>query len=366
MRAPQLRDRLCTMETPLIIDVREACRPNRTGKGQWTFGLVAELLRRRTPVTLLTDSVVHPGWNEAWRSAVRIPGAGFRWHWNALRWLKKRPATIYVSPTSYVIPALAPPHMRCVTVIHDLVAFRKEPHDRKATIIERLTLPRVVRVRKQLCTTSESTKQDLLARYPEIDPATITPIFAGPSHPHPKPCNPDGKTILCIATLCPRKNQMRLIEAFSLLPPDLRNTHRLILAGGRGWNDGQIIHAARNTHGVEWLGYVDDGLYNTLLETCTVFALPSLYEGFGMQILDALQRGISVVTSDMGSLRELAKGAAMIVNPEDAGLIARGLETLLREWNMRQELAAKGRLRAALYSWSRTADLLLSHAGNVS
>lgn len=354
------------MEIPLIIDVREACRPNRTGKGQWTFGLVTELLKRRTPVTLLTDSVVHPGWNEPWCNAVRIPGAGFRWHWNALRWLKKHPATIYVSSTSYIIPALAPTHMRCVAVVHDLISFRKEPHDRKATIIERLTLPRIVHSGKQLCTISEATKQDLLARYPEIDPTSVTPIFAGPSHPHPKPCNPDGKTILCVATLCPRKNQMRLIEAFSLLPADLRNTHRLILAGGRGWRDGRIIYAARNTPGVEWLGYVDEGLYNTLLGACAVFALPSLYEGFGMQILDALQRGIPVMTSDRGSLRELAEGAAMIVNPEDAGSIARGLETLLRDESTRSELAAKGRRRAALYSWSRTADLLLSHAGNVS
>lgn len=354
------------METPLIIDVRAACRPNRTGKGQWTFGLVAELLRRRIPVTLLTDSVVRPEWNEARCNAVKIPGTGFRWHWNALQWLKKRPASIYVSPTSYVIPALAPSSMRCIAVVHDLIAFRKEPHDRKATMIERLTLPRIVRARKQVCTTSEATKQDLLARYPEFDPATITPIFAGPSHSNPEPCNPDGKTILCIATLCPRKNQMRLIEAFSLLPADLRHAHRLILAGGRGWRDGRIIHAARNTPGVEWLDYVDDGLYNKLLETCAVFALPSLYEGFGMQILDALQRGIPVLTSDRGSLRELAGGAAMIVNPEDAGSISRGLETLLRDGSMRSELAAKGRRRGALYSWSKTADLLLSHAGNVS
>ena len=81
-----------------------------------------------------------------------------------------------------------------------------------------------------------------------------------------------------------------------------------------------------------------------------------------MQILDALQRGIPVLTSDRGSLRELADGAALIVDPEDVGSISRGLETLLRDASVRSDLAEKGRQRAALYSWRRTVDTFLSFA----
>ncbi len=356
-------------QTSYVIDVREACRPGRTGKGQWTHGFVSELLQRKIPLTLLTDADVPGEWSSEGCAVVRISGTGLRWHWNVVRWLKKHPAVTYVSPTSYIVPAFAPRLVRCIPIIHDLIAFRGEPHDRKATTIERLLLPRVMRRCRNLCTISESTKHDLLARFSHLDAARMTPIFAGPSHPHPELSHPDGsalttsgKTILCIATLCPRKNQLRLIQAFAKLPDDLRNSHHLVLAGGRGWHDEEIVRAARSTPGVEWIGYVDAKGYDALLKSCTVFALPSLYEGFGMQILDALQRGIPVLTSDRGSLRELADGAALIVDPEDAGSISRGLESLLRDPSARANLAGKGRQRAALYSWKRTVDTFLSHA----
>ncbi|NOS66879.1 MAG: glycosyltransferase family 4 protein [Candidatus Peribacteraceae bacterium] len=344
----------------LVIDVREACRANRTGKGQWTYGFVCELLRRKIAVQLLSDCEVLPEWTKAGAEEVIISGKGFRWHWNVLQWLRRHPGVTYMSPTSYIVPAFAPRTVRCIPVIHDLIAFRNEPHDRKATLIERWTLPRVLRKCSRLCTVSESTKHDLLARYPSLEPSRVLPIFAGPLHPHPQKPHPDAKTILCVATLCPRKNQLRLIRAFASLPDDLRRSHQLILAGGRGWHDDEIVRIARETPGVEWRGYITGAQYESLLSTCAVFALPSLYEGFGMQILDALQRGIPVLTSDRGSLKELAEGAAMIADPECVECISRALDDLLRDTSLRSTLAEKGRQRAALYSWRRTVDLFLS------
>lgn len=350
------------LRASFVIDVREACRTQRTGKGQWSHGFVSALLRRTISVILLTDVDVPFEWLRMGCEVVRIPGKGLRWHLNALRWLTNHRGVTYVSPTSYIVPALAATSVRCIPIIHDLIAFHHEPHDRKAKIVERCTLPLVIRRCQRICTISESTKNDLLVLYPGIDRARIAPIFAGPSHPHPDSRRPDGKTIACIATLCPRKNQLRLIDAFAKLPDDLRISCRLILAGGRGWHDDQIIQSVRNTPGVEWLGYVNAAAYESLLKTCAVFALPSFYEGFGMQILDALQRGIPVLTSDRGSLRELADGAALIVDPNDIGAIASGLETLLRDSSVCAMLAEKSRRRAELYSWRRTVDLFLSHA----
>lgn len=345
------------MADTLVIDVREACRPQRTGKGQWTYGFVAELLHRSLPVTLLTNADVPTAWARC--TVERIPGSGLHWHFRVLRWLKRHPGVTYVSPVSYIVPAFCPRSVRCMPIVHDLIAFMDEPHDRKAKLIERLTLPRAVRRATHLCTISEATKRDLLRRFPELDPVRVTPIFAGPLHPHPEPVQSDGRTILCIATLCPRKNQLRLIQAFAALPDDLRARHRLVLGGGRGWDDGTIVEAARTTPGVEWLGYVGPAQYESLLRSCHVFALPSLYEGFGMQILDALQRGIPVLTSDRGSLKELAGAAALIVDPEDISSIADGLEKLLTDPAFCRELGEKARQRAAIYSWRRTVDLFL-------
>ncbi len=347
------------MQKSLTIDVREACKLQKTGKGQWTYGFVSELLQRNLPLTLLTDTELPPQWARAQSSTVRIPGHGLRWHWNVLRWLRKHPGVTYVSPVSYIVPAFCPASVRCIPIVHDLIAFMDEPHDRKAKFIERLTLPRAIRKAHHVCTISDSTKRDILQRYRHLKKERVTPVFAGPMHVHPQRYSSDHKTILSIATLCPRKNQLRLIKAFASLPDDLRAAHKLILGGGRGWDDQEIVKAARHTAGVEWLGYIDSTAYECLLHSCHIFALPSLYEGFGMQILDALQRGIPVLTSDRGSLKELADGAALIVDPENISSIADGLEKLLRDEDLRKNLSQKALQRSAIYSWRRTVDLFL-------
>lgn len=347
------------MEKPLVIDVREACRAQKAGKGQWTYGFVSELLRREYPLTVVTDDDVPAEWKKNGCVVVRIPGKGLRWHLQVLRWLRKHLGVTYVSPVSYIVPAFAPSSVRCIPIVHDLIAFLGEPHDRKATWIEKFTLPRAVKKAFHVCVISEATRKDLMKRYPCLTAKKVTSIFAGPMQPHPVRSNPDGRTILSIATLCPRKNQLRLIRAFASLPENLRKNYRLILGGGRGWHDQEIVDAAAATPNVEWRGYIDGATYESLLHTCEVFALPSLYEGFGMQILDALQRGIPILTSDRGSLRELANGAALIVDPENIQSIADGLEKLLTDDSLRAKLREKGLQRAELYSWRRTVDLFL-------
>ncbi len=111
---------------------------------------------------------------------------------------------------------------------------------------------------------------------------------------------------------------------------------------------------------MRWQPYVPDEIYEQLLHTCTLFALPSLYEGFGMQILDALQRGIPVLTTNRGSLAEVAGAAACIVDPESVPSIAAGIEKILRNRDYRNELRRAGPEAAQRYSWARTADLFLS------
>ncbi len=123
-----------TADHPMIIDVREACRPERTGKGQWTYGFVRELLARHQTLILLTDADVPLEWNRS-AQVQRIPGHGLLWHWNVLRFLRKHPGSTYISPTSYIVPAFAPSSVHCIPVVHDLIAFLGEPHDRKATLI---------------------------------------------------------------------------------------------------------------------------------------------------------------------------------------------------------------------------------------
>ena len=350
-----------TANPPFIIDAREACSSQRTGKGQWAYGFISELLRRSIPVVLFTDGDAPPEWRQPHCRVEVIAQRGIRWHLAALRLLRSLYADgLYVSPTSFIVPAFAPRSIRCVPIVHDLIAFRHERHQLRATVIERWTLPRALHRAERVCTISDATKRDLLRRFSWLAPERLTAIFAGPAHPHPQQhAEASARDIVCIATLCPRKNQMRLMEAYARLPQRLRNAHRLVLAGGRGWQDAAIVRAARSIPGVEWVGYVDGARYEQLLSTCAIFALPSLYEGFGMQILDALQRGVPVLTSDRGSLRELAEGAAQIVDPEDISSISSGLERLLTDGALRTDLRQKALVRAAVFSWKRTVDLFL-------
>ncbi|MBI3331354.1 glycosyltransferase family 4 protein [Candidatus Peregrinibacteria bacterium] len=343
----------------IAIDVREALRPRKTGKGVWVRGLVEALRTREIDLTFITDTPVPNEWHTAKHRELVVPGTGLLWHLHVATALRRIPDLhCYVSTVSYLVPAIAGKRVACATVVHDLIAFRREPHERRARWIERLTLGLALRRSTHILAISESTKRDLLARYPSIDSKNVTAIFAGPFREHPPLNEPHGQFILCAATLCPRKNQKQLIEGYASLPSSLK-TFQLILIGSRGWRDGEIVDLARKTPGVVWKQYVPDAEYEHLLSTCTVFALPSLYEGFGMQILDALSRGIPILTSDRGSLKEVADGAALIVDPGSTASIAAGLERLLADADLQMELREKGPKQAKKYTWDRTADLLL-------
>lgn len=362
-------DRACRSQYTLCmhlgVDVREACADKRTGKGQWTFGFVTELLKHAVEVTLYTDTELPDDWRVMIAEGskvhvVTIPIQGFFWHWRvALHFLQHEAITHYISTVSYIVPLLIGRRKKVIPVVHDLIAFRNEPHDKRATWIEKLTLRRTVFSAEHILTVSNATKNDVLARYPELPAESVTSVFAGPMSSHCASHQPDGKTILCIGTLCPRKNQLRLIAAFAALPEATRASHTLILVGKRGWEDDIIIKKAKTVPHVEWKQYLSDEECEALFRSATVFAFPSLYEGFGMPLLDAFRHCVPVLTSDRGSLKEVAGDAALLINPESVDSIRDGLQRLLTDSDLREELVNKGKKQAALFSWKRTVDLFL-------
>lgn len=349
----------------LGIDVREACADKRTGKGQWTYGFVSELLSRDIALTLYTNAKLPADWTaiiakRPQTTVMQNPTKGLRWHWQtAHHFLDHASIDLYVSTVSYIVPFIVGGRKKVIPVVHDLIAFQHEPHDRRATRIERLTLKRAACTASHICTVSESTKRDLCERYPHLPPASITPIYAGPMSHDASDTVSDGKTILCIATLCPRKNQRRLIEAFASLPDSLRHASRLVLVGKRGWDDEDIVRLAQTTLGVEWRQYLSDEECTALFRTAAVFAFPSLYEGFGMPLLDAFRHGLPVLASNRGSLQEIAGDAALLIDPESIEDIAAGLEQLLTDQALRSRLIAHGKKRVQDFSWKKTVDLFL-------
>ena len=337
----------------IAVDVREACKARSTGKGRWSLGYVSELLRRPgMSITLLTDTELPATWNGA--DVVRF-SPGPLWHSRAAVWAKKS-SPLYLSPTSYIVPAFGMSRLRTIPVVHDLIAFGDEPHDQRARRIERWTLPRALRTAAGVLTISETTAKELLQRFPHLPPGHLTTVYAGPTT-EPLPRAEDSvPTIVCVGTLCPRKNQLRLIQAFASLPAALRGDARLVLVGGRGWEDESIIHAARTTPGVSWTGYMADEPWRKLLASARVLAFPSLAEGFGLPILDAFRQGVPVLTSDRGSMREIAGDGALLVNPEDTDAIAKGLAVLLTDEGTRRECIELGRRRSEAFTWASAVD----------
>jgi glycosyltransferase involved in cell wall biosynthesis len=171
---------------------------------------------------------------------------------------------------------------------------------------------------------------------------------------------------LFVGNLEPRKNLPRLIEAFGLLrrhglaPADLP---QLVLAGTRGWLSSGIFRAAAG-QGLEapdivFTGYVPPADLPALYAGAACFVFPSLYEGFGLPVLEAMACGTPVVASTASSLPEVAGDAALLVDPHDVEGLAGALRRLWGDAELRADLRERGLQRATLYSWERTARLTL-------
>ena len=164
----------------------------------------------------------------------------------------------------------------------------------------------------------------------------------------------DAAPVLAVGTLEPRKNFERLLAAYAGLDEELRRAHPLIIAGGAGWKN-EEVHRRVEELGARLLGPIDDADLSVLYSAAAVFAYPSLAEGFGLPVVEAMACGAPVLTSNTSSLPEVAGDAARLVDPHDVEAIRRGLGDLLRHPEERRRLRDLGRERAAGFSWAETA-----------
>ena len=155
--------------------------------------------------------------------------------------------------------------------------------------------------------------------------------------------------VLFVGTLEPRKNLARLVAALS----SIENAPPLVVVGMEGWGEQTPV----TSHDVRFTGFVPPHNLAAIYEACTVFAFPSLMEGYGLPVVEAMAHGAPVVTSRGTSTEEVAGGAAVLVDPASESSIADGLREAMAS---RDDLVARGRERAALLTWSATADLTVA------
>ena len=164
---------------------------------------------------------------------------------------------------------------------------------------------------------------------------------------------------LFVGTLEPRKNLGGLIKAYSQLSAEIRDRAHLIIVGGKGWGNVNADTLVR-THGVESTvhiaGKVDDNRLASLYEHAMFLAMPSLYEGFGLPLLEAMAYGTPVLTSNISSMPEVADNAGLLVDPSCAMDIRAGLERMICDAELRADLAKRARLRSDQFSWDQAVN----------
>jgi glycosyltransferase involved in cell wall biosynthesis len=163
---------------------------------------------------------------------------------------------------------------------------------------------------------------------------------------------PREKMVLHVGAIQTRKNVARLVEAFERLEPDWR----LVLAGSFGYGADRIrarIESSAARERISVLGYVDPDELAAWYARAAIFAFPSLDEGFGMPVLEAMAGGVPVLTSNRSALPEVAGDAAILVDPEDTEALIEALRGMAADEALRQKLAARGLERARLFTWER-------------
>jgi len=287
------------------------------------------------------------------------------WHLLAAR-AANRECDAFLSTNSYLTAWFL--RIPAIPIVHDMIAFEPAMRpNRRSAIIERLTLGPAVRRSKALLCTTEATERALTARFPAAAGRTVV-VPLGVSLPLASDLDfadvpPPPGFVLAVGTLEPRKNLPRLVAAYRMLDEATQRRHPLVVVGARGWETGETLQALGSLGDrCIMLGYVADAALAELYRRCAVFCYPSLGEGFGLPVLEAMAAGAAVVTSNVSSLPEVGGDAVQYVDPHDVASIAAGLRRVLGDEQRRADLGDRAEIRAREFTWDRfartTLDLL--------
>ncbi len=361
----------------IAIDGYEANVKNRVGIGRYAFEILTHLYeiidgsRDSVLVYLPSPPLSDMPKETSWWS-YRIARPSKLWTFIGLPFALSKDfpkADVIFSPTHYIPRFIS---IQCVCSIMDL-SYLFYPEMFRPKDLHQLTKWTAYSVRhaQKILTISDSTKHAIIKAYhvPEDRIVVTYPGFTKPKFLTMsesdifKKYHVSSPFILSVGTLQPRKNYVRLIEAFAQMQKkDLDTT--LVIVGKKGWLYEDIL-AAPKRFGIEdkvkFLDFVPDEDLPSLYKQALCFVLPSLYEGFGLPVLEAMAYGTPVVVSNVSSLPEIAGKAGMYVDPQDVESIAKGLETAVaeREKKSGKERIAAGLIQVKKFMWEKAAKQTL-------
>lgn len=353
----------------IAIDIRTA-GGEKDGKGWYTFHIVQNLLKidKKNEYLLYCKEGI-PGFQQFKNARlITVNGKGLNWHRKVAKDAVKREVEVFFAPSSYIIPALLPKHVKTLLVVHDLVAFLfPQTHNKKAVFIEKWFLKKALKKADYVFTVSQNTRRDLMQSF-NFEPKKIGITYCSADEefrPIPKATltefikktNLPTKFFLAVGTIIPRKNYLNLIKAFALIHERQPSWH-LIIVGKDGWNHQEVYREIDQNYlgkKVHVLGYLSTkslvGLYNL----ATGFVFPSFYEGFGIPPLEAMKCGCPVIASSTSSIPEVVGDAALLVDPQNHTEIAGAMLKLISDEELREKLRSHGFNQAKKFSWSDSA-----------
>lgn len=356
------------------IDARPLCAP-KTGDRTYLLGLLEGLARVGAghEVVLYFDQPPPPDvpFGRGWET--RIVTAPHPRLWTPLALPDAaRVHRCDVLHVQYIAPTCRRP--RVVTTVHD-VTFRLHPEwfPFKDRVLLDWGIRKCLRTVAGIITGSECTRRDL-GRVYGVSPerVTLTPYAVSPTFQPPADRGAvqevlarhgvEGPYALFVGVLQPRKNLPRLISAFRAARQRAGFPHRLVVAGKIGWKAAAIMVAmeqAQAAGDVQYVGYVPDADLPALYCGAAAFLFPTLYEGFGLPVLEALACGVPTMTSNVSALPEVAGDAALLADPMDEAALTDAIIALLTDASLRARLTAAGPARAHQFTWERTAQLTL-------
>jgi len=295
---------------------------------------------------------------------LKIPGtlkeSIWRWRWPWYnRYLKG--ADVFFAPSFFEVNfGLKIPQ---VAVIHDLTTFIYPLH-RNKEVSKRLSLraKEAAKIAKKVIIPSQSTAADA-KKYLNLPEKKITVVYPGISKLAEPVNNLPGNLrahqyLLFVGTIEPRKNLIGLFKAYALLPPVFQEEYPLAVVGAKGWNTGETYETLKTLKlegKVKFLGYASDAVLAKLYSEAAVFVYPSLYEGFGLPVLEALSFGVPVVTANISSLPEVAGKAAILIDPLKPIEITQAIQEIIDHQNMAEELKEEAKKQVMKFSWEKAA-----------